>query len=247
MIKCRLRASLHHQLTELALPVEGGGVIPKLKTEKPEPFGVSIQGISYTPSHPSVPLWQRISGTKKKPYASFSKADSFPSMKDIALEVGNSSPVPSLDFENCNDEECTFKFGTSLSVMIKNEPSIINLLQLKEAISAFVKVPKASKRSVPNGLDCCDIEFKSVESRNTAPLIGSITVKNFSLPISLLHSFETVTITIGNISSETADSAIHSTCTLCGRLEGLVRTKEDVLDAIFSVKGETDTKSILKK
>ncbi|KAK6239460.1 hypothetical protein QUC31_004929 [Theobroma cacao] len=167
-------------------------------------------------------------------------------MKDIALVVGNSSPVPSLDFENCNDEECTFKFGTSLSVMIKNVPSIINLLQLKEAISAFVKVSKASKRSVPNGLDCCDIEFKSVESRNTAPLIGSITVKNFSLPISLLHSLETVTITIGNISSETADSAIHSTCTLCGRLEGLVRTKEDVVDAIFSVKGETDTKSILK-
>lgn len=87
--------------------------------------------------------------------------------------------------------------------------------------------------------------FQSVESRNTAPLIGSITVKNFSLPISLLHSLETVTITIGNISSETADSAIHSTCTLCGRLEGLVRTKEDVVDAIFSVKGETDTKSIL--
>ena len=89
--------------------------------------------------------------------------------------------------------------------------------------------------------------FESVESIRTALSVGKITVKNFNLPICPLHLSETVTIRISNINSETADSAIHSTCTLCGPLEGLVRTKEDAVDALFSVKGEADTKSILNK
>ncbi|XWS31800.1 hypothetical protein CRYUN_Cryun23aG0107200 [Craigia yunnanensis] len=76
--------------------------------------------------------------------------------------------------------------------------------------------------------------FQSVESSRTALSVGKITVKNFDLPLSPLHLSETVTIRISNINSETADSAIHSTCTLCGPLEGLtspiVRLNSTVID-----------------
>lgn len=86
-----------------------------------------------------------------------------------------------------------------------------------------------------------------MKSSRTALSEGKITVKNFNLPICLLPLSETVTIRISNINPETADSAIHSTCTLCGPLEGLVRTEEDVVNALFCVEGEADIKSILNK
>ncbi|XWS31801.1 hypothetical protein CRYUN_Cryun23aG0107300 [Craigia yunnanensis] len=125
---------------DLGLPVKRGGcMLPKLMTEKPEPF-------------------LKISDTKKKLPGSYFKPGSCLNIKDISTKVGISSPVPSLDLENNNDG--TSNFRTSSSVMIKNVPSIINLLELKEAISVFGKVSKASKRSVPNGLNCYDIEFK---------------------------------------------------------------------------------------
>ncbi|XVF32865.1 hypothetical protein REPUB_Repub17cG0119600 [Reevesia pubescens] len=125
---------------DLGLPVErGGSVIPKLMTEKRESF-------------------LKINGTKLKSHGSSFKADSCLNIEDVSTKVGNSSPVPSLDLENNNDGRSYFR--TSSSVTIKNVPSIISLLELKEAILVFGKVSKASKRSVPNGLDCCDIEFK---------------------------------------------------------------------------------------
>lgn len=63
-----------------------------------------------------------------------------------------------IDLENNNDRR--FNFRASSSITIKNVPSIITLLELKEALSIFGEVSKASKRSVADGLDCCDIEFK---------------------------------------------------------------------------------------
>ncbi|XVF72713.1 hypothetical protein PTKIN_Ptkin12aG0142400 [Pterospermum kingtungense] len=211
---------------ELGLPVERGGcLIPKLMTEKPEPFLKTE--------------------SKKKSHGSSFKADGCLNNRDISKKAGISSPVPTLDLENNNDGRSNFR--TSSSITIKNVPSIINLLDLKEAISVFGNVSKASKRSVADGLDCCDIEFKSVKSSRKALSEGKITVKNFNLPICSLPSSEIVTIRISNVNSETADSAIHSRCILCGPLEGLVRTKEDVVNALFSVEGEADIKSILNK
>ncbi|KAE8693720.1 hypothetical protein F3Y22_tig00110794pilonHSYRG00133 [Hibiscus syriacus] len=111
----------------------------------------------------------------------------------------------------------------------------------------FGKVSKASKRSVPNGFDCCDIEFKKAKAREKALSMGHITVKEVSLRIWPLQSSETVIIRITNIGLETTESAIHFTCKSCGLLQGLVRMKEDVVDASFSVNCRTDTETILKK
>ncbi|XVE73403.1 hypothetical protein DITRI_Ditri11bG0115400 [Diplodiscus trichospermus] len=212
---------------ELGLPVARAGcVIPKLMTEKREPL-------------------LEISDTIKKSHGLYVETDSCLKIKGISTKVGISSPVPSLAIENNNDGRSNF--SSSCSVTIKNVPSIVTLLELKEAVSLLGNVSKASKRSVPNGLDCCDIEFKSSESSRKALSVGKITVKNFNLPICPLPSSKTITIRISNINSDAADSAIHSTCTLCGPLEGLLRSKEDVVDALFSVQGEEDTKTILNK
>ncbi|KAE8722850.1 MYB-like DNA-binding domain protein [Hibiscus syriacus] len=169
------------------------------------------------------------------------KPEYFP---DVSCKVGKSS-VSSLDVQNDNDEGCNCR--TSHSVTIKNVPSIINCLELKEAISVFGKVSKASKRSVPNRFDCCDIELKKAKAREKALSMGYITVKEVSLHIWPLQSSETVIIRITNISLDTTESAIHFTCKSCGLLEGLVRMKENVVDASFSVNCKTDTKTILKK
>ncbi|KAE8697943.1 MYB-like DNA-binding domain protein [Hibiscus syriacus] len=226
-----LKRSLHtstddDDFAELGLPEERvGGIIRKLKTGKPEHF-------------------VKIGGAEKKLNGSHFKADSHLNIKDVSHKVAKSS-VPSLDLQNNNDEKSNFR--TSHSVTIKNVPSIIDCLKLKKTISVFGKVSKFSKRSVPNGLDCCDIEFKLEKSRKEALSMGYVTVKEVSLLIWPLQSSETVIIRIRNISLETAESAIHFTCKSCGLFEGLVKLKEDVVDASFRVNGETDTKTILKK
>ncbi|MBA0589849.1 hypothetical protein Gorai_018576 [Gossypium raimondii] len=259
MLESRFRVSLHHLVTgnfynpsgcsiqpkgfeslkrsvhtsnndddfaELGLPVERvGGVIAKLMTVRPQHF-------------------VKINGTKKKLNGSPFKEDSCLNIKDVSLKVGNSF-VPSLDLENNNSGRSTFR--TSSSVTIKNAPSIIDFLELKEAISVFGKVIKVSRRPGTYGLDNWDIEFKRLKSSKKALSVGYITVKKMHLRIWPLQSLETVIVRISNISLETADSTIHSACKLCGSLKGLVRMKEGVVDALFSLKGETDTKSILKK
>ena len=58
---------------------------------------------------------------------------------------------------------------------------------------------------------------------------------------------EAVSVKITNINLETTDSAIHSMCTSYGSLTGLVRTKEDAVDAFFSIKDNADIDSILAK
>jgi hypothetical protein len=40
---------------------------------------------------------------------------------------------------------------------------------LKEAVSTYGKISNASMRAVPNGLDCCDIEFEVVNECNMIP------------------------------------------------------------------------------
>ncbi|KAK9035605.1 hypothetical protein V6N11_077640 [Hibiscus sabdariffa] len=226
-----LKRSLHtstddDDFAELGLPVERvEGVVRKLKTGKPEYF-------------------LKIGGAEKKLNGSPFKSDSHLKINDVSHKVEKSS-VPSLDLLNDNDKISDFR--TSHSVTIKNVPSIIDSLELKEAISVFGKVSKFSKRSVPNGLDCYDIEFKREKASKKVLSMGYVTVKEVSLQIWPLQSSETVIIRISNISLETAESAIHFTCKSCGLLEGLVRLKEDVVDASFRAKSESDTKTILKK
>ncbi|CAL5357721.1 unnamed protein product [Camellia sinensis] len=131
----------------------------------------------------------------------------------------------------------------SSSITIEDVPSIVKLSQLIGAISIFGEISRASMRTLPNGLHCCDVEF---QSRRRAVSAGGITVKSFHLPIHPPHPLETVTIRIKNISNETADAAIHSICMSFGSLEGLARTEEDAVDALYSVKDNLDLQSILK-
>ncbi|KAL7226910.1 hypothetical protein ACSBR1_021891 [Camellia fascicularis] len=135
----------------------------------------------------------------------------------------------------------------SSSITIEDVPSIVKLSQLIGAISIFGEISRASMRTLPNGLHCCDVEFQSVESKRRAVSAGGITVKSFHLPIHPPHPLETVIIRIKNISNETADAAIHSICMSFGSLEGLARTEEDAVDALYSVKDNLDLQSILKK
>lgn len=72
-------------------------------------------------------------------------------------------------------------------------------------------------------------------------------MNGFLLPICPLDVSETVAIKIKNISFETADAAIHSACMSFGSLEGLARTKEDTVDAIYNVKNVLESQSILQK
>uniref|UniRef100_A0A2P2P121 Uncharacterized protein LOC105137957 isoform X11 n=1 Tax=Rhizophora mucronata TaxID=61149 RepID=A0A2P2P121_RHIMU len=145
------------------------------------------------------------------------------------------------------DGRKAFKFKSSTSVTIRNIPSIIQLPHLIEAILIFGKILNASVKTVPNGLDCCDIEFESEESKRRALSVGRVTVKNFNLSVYPFRAPSIVTITICNISSKTSDSAIHSMCMSLGPLEGLVRKTEDEADALFSVDEESDADSILTR
>ncbi|KAB1200698.1 hypothetical protein CJ030_MR8G026868 [Morella rubra] len=171
---------------------------------------------------------------------------------DTSSKLGNSSPALSLKLDNqdslsgdpTNINASNFKSSSSIS--IENVPSSIGLSDLKEALSVFGKISKASMTSKSNGVDCCFVQFESVESYNKAISVGGITVKSFILPIRPLQVQETITIRISNIGSGTADSAIHSTCMSYGALEGLVRS-EDAVDVLFRVKDNSDTQRILKK
>lgn len=133
------------------------------------------------------------------------------------------------------------------SIAIEDVPSTINISQLEEELSTFGMISKASMSRKPNELGCCYVEFKRVKAYKRAITVGWIRVKGFDMSIRPLHVQETVTIRISNISSETADSAIHSMCMSYGPLVGLVRTKEGGVDALFGVEDNSETQSILKK
>lgn len=74
-----------------------------------------------------------------------------------------------------------------------------------------------------------------------------VNTKGFDLPIHPPDDQEEVTIRITNINSETSDSAVHSMCKSCGSLEGVVRTKADAVDALFSVKDNMGIQSLIRK
>ncbi|XP_011042224.1 PREDICTED: uncharacterized protein LOC105137957 isoform X11 [Populus euphratica] len=218
--------------SELGLPVEQSvGTFPMLMTEKPETFKNSVS-------------------TKK---ASSLPSESIRNLVNAFSKQNNCASTPHLKPENNTDASCSnlakknaSNFKSSTSVTIENVPSLIHLCRLKEAVSTFGKISNASMRAVPNGLDCCDIEFESVESRNRAVSVGRITLENFNLPVLPLHVLHVVSLRISNVSSETDDSLIHSLCMACGPLEGMVRDK-DIVDASFSIRDKSDIEKIKKR
>lgn len=252
--------------SELGLPVEQSvGTFPMLMTEKPETFKRSIS--TKKPSSLPPESIEKLTGTaskqnncasKKQNSVSTKKASSLPSesirnLVNTFSKQNNCASTPHLKPENNTDASCSklakknaSNFKSSTSVTIENVPSLLHLRRLKEAVSTYGKISNASMRAVPNGLDCCDIEFESVESRNRAVSVGRITLENFNLPILPLHVLHIVSLRIRNVSSETDDSLIRSLCMSCGPLEGMVRDK-DIVDASFSIRGKSDTEKIQKR
>lgn len=252
--------------SELGLPVEQSvGTFPMLMTEKPETFKRSIS--TKKPSSLPPESIEKLTGTaskqnncasKKQNSVSTKKASSLPSesirnLVNTFSKQNNCASTPHLKPENNTDASCSklakknaSNFKSSTSVTIENVPSLLHLRRLKEAVSTYGKISNASMRAVPNGLDCCDIEFESVESRNRAVSVGRITLENFNLPILPLHVLHIVSLRISNVSSETDDSLIRSLCMSCGPLEGMVRDK-DTVDASFSIRGKSDTEKIQKR
>ncbi|KAA8549104.1 hypothetical protein F0562_000788 [Nyssa sinensis] len=172
-------------------------------------------------------------------------ACNFKHSRSITIEKIPSAVDLSQLIEAISKSACNFKH--SRSITIENIPSAVDLSQLIEAISVFGKISSASIRTVPNERDCCDVSFENVESSRRAVSVGVIRVGSFLLLIHPVHVPETVTIRIKNINSETTDPAIHSMCTSIGLLGGLARAKEDVVDAIYRVNDDLDSRSILKK
>ncbi|XP_024450380.1 uncharacterized protein LOC7460442 isoform X11 [Populus trichocarpa] len=250
--------------SELGLPVEQSvGTFPMLMTEKPETFKRSIS--TKKPSSLPPESIEKLTGTASKQNncasknsVSTKKASSLPSesirnLVNTFSKQNNCASTPHLKPENNTDASCSklakknaSNFKSSTSVTIENVPSLLHLRRLKEAVSTYGKISNASMRAVPNGLDCCDIEFESVESRNRAVSVGRITLENFNLPILPLHVLHIVSLRISNVSSETDDSLIRSLCMSCGPLEGMVRDK-DIVDASFSIRGKSDTEKIQKR
>ncbi|XP_059437651.1 uncharacterized protein LOC132170623 isoform X3 [Corylus avellana] len=236
-----LRRSLHSSSeedddwSELGVPVaQGVGTHLKLKTEKPDRFRKD-EPRKRSSSRMSLP------------------AEGQPRSKGVSSKLVNSSPAPTLKPDNQVNISSTptninvSNFKSSSSISVENVPSTINLSLLKKALSVFGEISKASMTSKPNEFNCCYVQFESVESCKRAIAVGGIRVSSFILPICPLRVEETVTIRISNVSSETADSAIHSICVSFGLLEGLVRTKEGLVDALFSVEDNKNAQSILTK
>lgn len=254
--------------SELGLPVEQSvGTFPMLMTEKPETFKKQRSISTKKPSSLPPESIEKLTGTaskqnncasKKQNSVSTKKASSLPSesirkLVNTFSKQNNCASTPHLKPENNTDASCSnlakknaSNFKSSTSVTIENVPSLLHLRRLKEAVSTYGKISNASMRAVPNGLDCCDIEFESVESRNRAVSVGRITLENFNLPILPLHVLHIVSLRISNVSSETDDSLIRSLCMSCGPLEGMVRDK-DTVDASFSIRGKSDTEKIQKR
>lgn len=252
--------------SELGLPVERSvGTFPMLMTEKPETFKKQRSISTKKPSSLPPESIEKLTGTASKQNncasknsVSTKKASSLPSesirkLVNTFSKQNNCASTPHLKPENNTDASCSnlakknaSNFKSSTSVTIENVPSLIHLHRLKEAVSTFGKISNASMRAVPNGLDCCDIEFESVESRNRAVSVGRITLENFNLPILPLHALHIVSLRISNVSLETDDSLIRSLCISCGPLEGMVRDK-DIVDASFSMRDKSDTEKIQKR
>ncbi|KAF3681857.1 putative protein TPRXL-like [Capsicum annuum] len=133
------------------------------------------------------------------------------------------------------------------SISVGNVPSTISLSQLVKAASVFGKVYTSSVRHLPDGLNCWDIQFESLESCNRAIRAGALTVGSSRLSIQPPRASMVVTIRIEDISEDATFSEIHSICKSVGTTEGLAWVSKDGVDALFTVENDTESESILKK
>lgn len=245
-------ASDEDDFSELGSPVvQGAGKMLKLVTQKPDPYG--MRRIDSVKKHFSGrPLPVKSSSRAKD--VIHSRVDS--SKYTVDMKSGNSrkgynfvvDPNLELGSESGKlSEQKASHAAKSTSVTIEDIPSAVGLSQLIEAISVFGEISSTFMKTERNGLDYCVVNYESVDSRRRAVSVGGITVNGFLLPIRPLDVLETLAIKIKNISFETADAAIHSACISFGSLEGLARTKEDTVDAIYNVKNVLESQSILQK
>ncbi|KAL6184898.1 hypothetical protein ACLB2K_046297 [Fragaria x ananassa] len=98
-----------------------------------------------------------------------------------------------------------------------------------------------------NSLKGDSTKLETVGASKRPVLSDAVSENCFDPTIHPLGDKGAVNIRITNINLETTDSAIHSMCTSYGSLEGLVRTKEDAVDAFFRIKDNADIDSILAK
>ncbi|KAJ8573718.1 hypothetical protein K7X08_010229 [Anisodus acutangulus] len=133
------------------------------------------------------------------------------------------------------------------SISVGNVPCTISPSKLVNAVSVFGKVCTASVRHLSGGLNCWDIQFKSLESCNRAIRAGALTVGSSCLPIHPLGACTVVTIRIEDIPKDASFGEIHSICKSVGTTEGLAWVSKDGVDALFTVENDTESESILKK
>ncbi|OIT07968.1 PREDICTED: uncharacterized protein LOC109225889 [Nicotiana attenuata] len=220
--------------SELGSPVERAIGQLKLATEKPDPF------VKYDNS-------RKVSSSKS------SRSESKQSRKGRILNLDKPHRT-SCEFGNGDDASGSIhttsdatRTNSRRSISVGNVPSTISLSQLVEAVSVFGKVCTASVRDLPDGLNCWDIQFESIESCNRAIRAGALTVGKSCLQIRPLRASMVVTIRIKGISGDASFGEIHSICKVVGTTEGLAWVSKDSVDALFTVETDTEPQSILKK
>ncbi|KAF9607964.1 hypothetical protein IFM89_003884 [Coptis chinensis] len=238
-----LKHSLHSfssdedEFSELGLPVlEGEGTRLNLVTEKPRKSSSLIK--LFEPG--------RLSHGKENP-----KINSLPpkqGKEGVALNLVDENDSEVLRaHEDTQKQKLKPRNRSSKSVIIGKIPSTISLDQLKSAVSSFGEILNVSVRSDHNGFTCCDVEFKTMQSKRRALSSGEIIVNLFHMPLRSLCKAENITIKVSNISLDTAEPVIHSTCVVCGPVEGLSKTKEGSVDVVFNVEDISSGNNILEK
>ncbi|XP_009797374.1 uncharacterized protein [Nicotiana sylvestris] len=219
--------------SELGSPVERAIGQLKLATEKPDPFVKHDNG-------------RKVSSSKS------SRSESKQSRKGRILNLDKPHQT-SCEFGNGDDASGSIyttsdaaRMNGRRSISVGNVPSTISLSQLVEAVSVFGKVCTTSVRDLPDGLNCWDIQFESLESCNRAIRAGALTLGETRLQIRPLRASIIVTIRIKGISGVASIGEIYSICKV-GTTEGLAWVSKDSVDALFTVETDTESQSILKK
>ena len=94
------------------------------------------------------------------------RSEASPSLKDNSTKLVNSSLALRLKLDNLDNVSSNpnnvnaSNFNSSSSISVEKIPSSVNLSQLKEALSTFGKISKASMRNKPKKRGCCYIQFE---------------------------------------------------------------------------------------
>lgn len=198
--------------------------------------------------------FQNVTGSEKIASSAHLQRTENPAKNDSPPGKGKPFPALSTALVNCTGSSTTekdtknfLKCTNSNSVTIEKVPSTVSRKQLRKAVSEFGEISNASARSGPDGFISYDVEFKTMESKERAVASGWIIVNLSHLPIRSLNAMENITIRISNISSDTAEPLIHSTCMLCGPVAGLSRINNTSVDVVYGVNSYPEGEAIVKK